>query len=49
MVDGPVSNRRFSRRQIRSFLMIGGGIVVALVVAVGGWKFYTSSSQAAAE
>ncbi len=49
MVDGPVSNRRFSRRQIRSFLMVGGGIIVALVVAVGGWKFYTSSRQAAAE
>ena len=49
MVDGPVSNRRFSRRQVRSFLMIGGGILVAIVVAVGGWKFYSSSQQSAAE
>lgn len=49
MVDGPVSNRRFSRRQVRSFLMIGGGIVIALVVAIGGWKFYASSMQSSAE
>ncbi len=49
MVDGPVSNRRFSRRQIRSLLMIGGGMTAALVIVIGGWQFYSSSSEMAAE
>ncbi len=49
MVDGPVSNRRFSRRQIRNVLMAGGGVVAALVIAMGGWQFYVSSSESAVE
>ncbi len=42
MVDGPVSSRRFSRRQIRNVLMVGGGVIVALVVVVGGWYAYNA-------
>ncbi|MBT7952731.1 MAG: phosphomannomutase/phosphoglucomutase [Gammaproteobacteria bacterium] len=49
MVDGPVSGRRFSRRQIRNALMIGGGAMAALVVVIGGWAFYNSSSESALE
>ena len=48
MVEGPVSSRRFSRRQIRSILMIAGGAIAALVIVVGGWQFYSSSSESAA-
>jgi phosphomannomutase / phosphoglucomutase len=49
MVDGPVSGRRFSRRQIRNALMIGGGAIAALVVVIGGWTFYSNSSELALE
>ena len=49
MAGGPVSNRRFSRRKIRSLLMIGGGVLLALVVGIGGWQFYSKASQSAAE
>jgi phosphomannomutase / phosphoglucomutase len=48
MVEGPVSSRRFSRRQIRSVLMIVGGVIAALVIVIGGWQFYSSSSKSAA-
>ena len=49
MVDGPVSSRRFSRRQVRNALMIGGGAIAALVIIFGGWAFYSSSSESALE
>jgi phosphomannomutase / phosphoglucomutase len=49
MVDGPVSSRRFSRRQIRNALVIGGAVIAVLVIAVGGWTFYSSSSELASE
>ncbi|MFT5132611.1 MAG: phosphomannomutase/phosphoglucomutase [Gammaproteobacteria bacterium] len=48
MVDGPVSNRRFSRRQIRSTMMIGAGVIVALVIVIGGWYLYGISNKTAA-
>ena len=48
MVDGPVSSRRFSRRQIRNVFMIGGGVIAALVIVIGGWQLYSSSSESAA-
>ncbi len=49
MVDGPVSSRRFSRRQIRSALIIGGSVIAVLIVVIGGWQFYSSSSESALE
>jgi len=49
MVEGPVSSRRFSRRQVRSLLLTGGGIIVALVVAVGAWHIYGTMRESAAE
>ena len=49
MVDGPVSSRRFSRRKIRSLLMIGGGVMAALVIVIGVWQVYNISSKSAAE
>jgi len=49
MVDGPVSSRRFSRRQIRNALMIGAVVFAVLIIAVGGWAFYSSSSELASE
>ena len=49
MVDGPVTNRRFSRRQVRQVIMISGVVLAVLVVATGGWLMYSSSVETAAE
>ena len=49
MAGGPVSNRRFSRRKMRSLLMIGGGVIGLLVLIIGGWQIYNQVSQSALE
>lgn len=48
MVDAPVSKRRFSRRQIRSALIFGGGGLLALVLSVVGWKLFASMQASSA-
>ena len=44
MVDGPVSNRRFSRRAIRQAITISVIVVVFFVIAGGGWTLYSKIS-----
>ncbi|NKB36336.1 MAG: phosphomannomutase/phosphoglucomutase [Gammaproteobacteria bacterium] len=49
MAGGPVSNRRFSRRKMRSLLMIGAGVIGLLVIVIGGWQLYRQASESALE
>ena len=44
MVDGPVSNRRFSRRAVRQAITISVIVVVAFVIVGGGWAVYSKMS-----
>lgn len=44
MVDGPVTNRRFSRRAIRKAVTISIGVLVFVVVGSGGWAMYSKMS-----
>ena len=41
MVDGPVTNRRFSRRQIRTAMIAAVSFLVIFVVVGGGWALYS--------
>lgn len=47
MVDGPVTNRRFSRRQVRQAMIAGAAVLLVLIIAIGGWSFYSGSSETA--
>lgn len=47
MVDGPVTNRRFSRRTIRKAAIISAGVLVVLLVVGGGWKLFSNLSASA--
>lgn len=49
MVQGPVTDRRFSRRAVRQALLVGIGVIAALAVAGGGWFAYRSAAKSAAE
>lgn len=49
MVQGPVTDRRFSRRAVRQALLIGAAVLVVTGVAGGGWFAYRSAAKAAAE
>lgn len=44
MVDGPVTNRRFSRRAVRKAVIISVCVIVAMFVAGSGWKLFTNMS-----
>ena len=44
MVDGPVSNRRFSRRAIRQAITISVIVIVVFVVVGGGWALFSKMS-----
>ncbi|HIF51132.1 MAG TPA: phosphomannomutase/phosphoglucomutase [Thiotrichaceae bacterium] len=44
MVDGPVTNRRFSRRVIRQAAIISVSVIVFFVVVGGGWALYSKIS-----
>lgn len=44
MVDGPVTNRRFSRRTVRNAVVISVCILVIFVVGGGGWVLYSKIS-----
>jgi phosphomannomutase/phosphoglucomutase len=44
MVDGPVSNRRFSRRAVRQAITISVVVLVIFVVAGGGWALFSKIS-----
>jgi len=43
MVDGPVTNRRFSRRIIRKAVTISASVLVLFVVVGGGWALYSKN------
>lgn len=47
MVDGPVTNRRFSRRTVRKAVIISVSVLVFFIVAGGGWKMFSSLSASA--
>ena len=44
MVDGPVTNRRFSRRTVRKAVIISVSVLVFFLVAGGAWKMFSSLS-----
>jgi len=44
MVDGPVTNRRFSRRAVRQAVTIGVIALVSIVIVGGGWVLYSKIS-----
>ncbi len=44
MVDGPVTNRRFSRRTVRKAITISVSVIVLFVVVGGGWVLYSKIS-----
>jgi phosphomannomutase / phosphoglucomutase len=47
MVDGPVTNRRFSRRTVRNAVIISVCVLVIFVVGGGGWVLYSKISASA--
>ncbi len=47
MVDGPVTNRRFSRRAVRKAVIISVSVLVFFLVAGGVWKIFSSLSASA--
>ncbi|MGB1800196.1 MAG: phosphomannomutase/phosphoglucomutase [Gammaproteobacteria bacterium] len=49
MVEGPVSNRRFSRRAVRQAITISVIVLVIFVVAGGGWTLFSKISADAAK
>ncbi len=44
MVDGPVTNRRFSRRTVRKAITVSVSVIVLFVVVGGGWVLYSKIS-----
>jgi phosphomannomutase / phosphoglucomutase len=44
MVDGPVTNRRFSRRTVRKAIIISVSVIVIFVIGGGGWALYSKMS-----
>lgn len=49
MVDGPVSNRRFSRRAVRQAITISVIVLVIFVLVGGGWAVFSKMSADAAK
>ena len=49
MVKGPVTDRKFSRRQIRLATIIAAGVISVVLLLSGGWYFYSSAKQSAHE
>ena len=49
MVQGPVSNRRFSRRAVRSAILVASGVVAVIIVITGGLYLFNSMSESALE
>lgn len=49
MVEGPVSNRRFSRRAVRQAISISAIVLVIFVVVGGGWAVFSKMSADAAK
>lgn len=47
MVEGPVTNRRFSRRQIRTAVIAASCFLLVFVVGGGGWIIYSKMTAAA--
>ena len=47
MVDGPVTNRRFSRRTVRKAVIISVSVLVFFLVAGGAWKMFSNLSASA--
>jgi phosphomannomutase / phosphoglucomutase len=43
MVDGPVTNRRFSRRIVRKTVTISVSVLVLFVLVGGGWALYSKN------
>jgi len=49
MVDGPVTNRRFSRRVVRKAVAISAGVLIFFIVVGGGWALYSKNVADAEE
>ncbi len=49
MVDGPVTNRRFSRRAVRQAITIAVVVLVVFVIVGGGWTLYSKISADSAK
>lgn len=48
MVEGPVTQRRFSRRMMRQAMVAGVSLVVLALIALGGWYLYSAGVKSAA-
>ena len=49
MIEGPVTNRRFSRRLVRQVLTFGGGAIVLAALIVAGYWIYQGQIRSQAE
>ena len=47
MVEGPVTNRRFSRRQLRTAVIISVSVLLVFVIGGGAWFLYSKYSASA--
>ncbi|MFQ5659460.1 MAG: phosphomannomutase/phosphoglucomutase [Gammaproteobacteria bacterium] len=49
MGEGPVTNRRFSRRAVRKVALVTAAVTGVILIVVGSWYVYTTRVQSAAE
>jgi phosphomannomutase/phosphoglucomutase len=49
MIEGPVTNRRFSRRLVRQIMVYGGGAVVMVALTATGYWIYQGRARSQAE
>ena len=49
MVQGPVSQRKFSRRTVRQAILITVVVIIALLLVAGGWYFISANRQSSQE
>jgi len=47
VVQGPVSNRRYSRRAVRSAILTAVGVVVTIIIATGAWYVINGMRESA--
>lgn len=47
MAQGPVSNRRYSRRAIRSVIFTAIGVIIAVIIVAGAWYLINSMRESA--
>jgi len=49
MIDGPVTNRRISRRLVRQILVFGGGAALTIALVAAGYWIYQGRARSQAE